>query len=222
MRRAVRDCVRKAGSRAMSSAPARLSPKVSSERSRTGRPAVAAASSLWCPSEEVGQAPVHEVVVSSVDGGLAHVQGGDRHRRGDRSCSMSATYSSTRSRSFHVGEPWARRTRRGGRPRRPRSRRSGSTGCAGTPEGPRTDRSPRRGLFAAEVVALSTGDDQPGFHLQEQRKVLALRQQRAERNDHAAVVRIVQRSGEPFLHALRDSFSRAVSSRRNRSGHVPQ
>ncbi len=41
-----------------------------------------------------------------------------------------------------------------------------------------------------------------GFHAQEQRKVLALRQQRTERLDHAAVVRLMQWASEPFLHAF--------------------
>lgn len=61
---------------------------------------------------------------------------------------------------------------------------------------------PRCDLFAAEVVAFLAGDDQPGFHVQEERKVLALRQQSSERFDHAVVVRVVQRPAQPFLHVL--------------------
>lgn len=69
-------------------------------------------------------------------------------------------------------------------------------------EAPELVDSPRHDLFAAEVVAFLAGDDQPGFHVQEQRQVLALRQQRTERFDHAAAVRFGQSSGEPFLHAF--------------------
>ncbi|WP_308033102.1 hypothetical protein [Streptomyces solaniscabiei] len=61
---------------------------------------------------------------------------------------------------------------------------------------------PRGDLFAAEVVAFLAGDDQPGFHTQEQWPVFALGQQGAECIDHSAVIRIVECTGEPFLHAF--------------------
>ncbi|MEV2255254.1 hypothetical protein AB0I94_32595 [Streptomyces sp. NPDC050147] len=73
--------------------------------------------------------------------------------------------------------------------------------------------SPRRDLFATEVVTFLPWDDHPGFHAEEQRKVLALWQQPTERIDHTAVVRIVQCAGEPFLHGLQGQlFSRGFHS----------
>lgn len=69
-------------------------------------------------------------------------------------------------------------------------------------EAPELVEPPRGHLLAAEVVAFLAGEDQTGLHAEQHRKVLALRQQRTERIDHAAVVRIGQRAGGPLLRAL--------------------
>ncbi len=153
--------------------------------------------------EEVGQAPVHGGVVSEADGGLAHVQRGDRHRRGDGSLPHARdvlldTLPFVPGRGNHGHDEFVEvgiRVDRG---------LEGPVvrGVRVFREAPELVDPPRRDLFIAEVVTFLAWDDQLGFHAQEQRKVFALRQQRTERIDDAAVIRIVQWPAEPCLHAL--------------------
>ncbi len=160
----------------------------------------------------MGQAPVNGRVVSEVDGRLAHVQRGDRDRRGDRSLLhphgvLLDTIPFVPGRGNHGHDEFVEvgvRVDRG---------LEGPVvrGVRVLRETPELVDPPRGDLFMAEVVALLAGDDQPGFHGQEQWKVLALRQQRTEGVDHAAVIRIVQWPAEPLLHALQGQLlSRCV------------